>query len=154
MKNSCLNVYQSWSMSSLFRLSSWLCCHGNWYYHIIFITWESLGFSITSSSYKFISYISLGNIWIFNIWKLWLVRCDVISVERASYYGRCPKLSEVRRFPFGDSLTQLSSLITRERLDRFQRYTYCSPAFWTLFHMNQINLFSRCSSPIGQVISF
>ena len=77
----------------------------------------------------------LGNIWIFNIWKLWLVRCDVISVERASYYRRCPKLSEVRRFPFGDSLTQLSSLITRERLDRFQRYAYCSPAFWTLFHM-------------------
>ena len=78
---------------------------------------------------------SLGNIWIFNIWKLWLVRCDVISVEQASYYQRCPKLSEVKRFPFGDSLTQLSSLITQEQLDRFQRYTYCSPAFWTLFHM-------------------
>ena len=57
------------------------------------------------------------------------------SVERASYYRRCPKLSEVRRFPFGDSLTQLSSLITRERLDQFKRYTCRSPAFWTLFHM-------------------
>ena len=62
-------------------LSSWLCCHGNRYYHIIFVTWESLGFSITSSSYKFISYIA-ENISIFNIWKLWLVRCDVIFSGR------------------------------------------------------------------------
>ena len=27
-----------------------LCCHGNRYYHIVFITRESLGFSIISSS--------------------------------------------------------------------------------------------------------
>ena len=77
---------------------------------------------------------NLGNIWIFNIWKLWLVRCEVIFSGTSLIL---PKMSETvwRRFPFGDSLTQLSSLITREWLDQFQRYTYCSPAFWMLFHM-------------------
>ena len=80
----------------------------------------------------------LHSLW--NIWILIFGNCDLsdvtsFSVDRASYYRRCPELSEVRRFPFGDSLTQLSSLITRERLDQFQRYTYRSPAFWTLFHM-------------------
>ena len=82
-------------------------------FHNMRVTWLSYHF------FKLQVHIlhRLGNIWIFNIWKLWLVRCDVISVERASYYRRCPKLSEVKRFPFGDSLTQLSSLITRERLD-------------------------------------
>ena len=38
--------------------------------------------------------------------------CDLsdvtsFSVKQASYYRRCPKTSEVRRFPFGDSLAQL-----------------------------------------------
>ena len=38
--------------------------------------------------------------------------CDLsdvtsFSVERTSYYRRCPQISEVRRFPFGNSLTQL-----------------------------------------------
>ena len=77
---------------------------------------------------------SLENIWIFNIWKLLLVRCDVIFSGTSLIL---PKMSETfwRRFPFGDSLTQFSSLITREPLDRFQRYTYRSPAFWMLFHM-------------------
>ena len=77
---------------------------------------------------------SLENIWIFNILKLWLVRCDVIFSGTSLIL---PKMSETfwRRFLVGDSLTQFSSLINRERLDRFQRYTYHSPAFWTLFHM-------------------
>ena len=77
---------------------------------------------------------SLGNIWIFNIWKLWLVRCDVIFSGTSLIL---PKMSETfwsKEIPFGDSLTQLSSLTTREQLDRFQRYTYCSLKFWTLFH--------------------
>ena len=50
---------------------------------------------------------NLENISIFNIWKLSLFRCDVIFSGRASYYRRCPKISEIRRFSFGDSLTQL-----------------------------------------------
>ena len=68
----------------------------------------------------------LESISTFNIWKLWLVRCDVIFSEMSLIL---PKNSENfwRRFPFGDSLIWLQSLITRERLGRFQRYTYRSP---------------------------
>ena len=94
-------------------------------FHNTKVTW----LFITSSSFKFISYIA---------WKIsqFLIfgNCDLsdmtsFSVERASYYRRCPKISEVRRLPFGGSLTHLFSLITREGLDQFQRYAYHSPAF-------------------------
>ena len=77
------------------------------HYYIIFITRESLGFSITFSSYKFMSCIDqkISQFLIFG-------NCDLsdvtsFSVERAPYHRRCPKISELRRFPFGDSLTQL-----------------------------------------------
>ena len=50
---------------------------------------------------------SLENISIFNIFEIDLSDVTSFSVERTSYYRRCPKFSEVRRFPFGDSLTQL-----------------------------------------------
>ena len=72
-------------------------------FHNMKVTW----LFITSSSFKFISYTA---------WKIsqFLIfgNCDLsdvtsFSVERASYYRRCPKISEVRRFPFGDSLTHL-----------------------------------------------
>ena len=48
--------------------------------------------------------------------------CDLSGVtsflvKRALYYRKFPKISEVRRFPFGDSLALLQSLITRERGD-------------------------------------
>ena len=89
---------------------------------------------------------SLENIWISNIWKLWLVRCHVIFSGRSLILPKMSKRSEVRRFPFGDSLTQLSSLITRERLDRFQRYTFSS-ILNALSH--EINLFSHCSSSLS-----
>ena len=46
-----------------------------------------------------------------NISILIFGNCDLsdvtsFSVKRASYYRRFPKISEVWRFPFGDSLTQ------------------------------------------------
>ena len=42
---------------------------------------------------------------------------DVTSflVKQALYHRRFPRISEARTFPFGDSLTQLQSLITQER---------------------------------------
>ena len=46
----------------------------------------------------------LENIPIFNIWKIWLVRYDVIFSKMK---GRFPTISEAWRFPFGDSLTRL-----------------------------------------------
>ena len=44
----------------------------------------------------------LENISFINIWKSSLVRCDVIFSETCVIF---PKISEVRRFPFGDCLT-------------------------------------------------
>ena len=148
VKNSCLNVYQSWSMGSLFPLLSYLIML-SWQlillhnFHNMRVTWLFYHF------FKLQVHIlhSLVNIWIFDIWKLWLVRCDIISVERASYYRRCPKRSEVKRFPFGDSLTQLSRTNSRT--------AWPIPAIYILFSsiLNalsyEINLFSRCNSPLS-----
>ena len=58
------------------------------------------------------------------------------SVERASYYRRYPKISEIRRFPFRDSLTQLHPAV------------YISFSSILNPHSYEINLFSRCSSPL------
>ena len=67
----------------------------------------SLGFSITSSSYKLISYMvqKISQFLIFG-------NCDLsdvmsFSVKRVSYYRRFSKISEVRRFLFDDSLARL-----------------------------------------------
>ena len=89
--------------------------------------------------------------WLFyHFFKLQAHILHSLEISEFLIFGNCylsdvmsfsvPHITEdVRNFlkeiPFGDSLTQLSSLITREWLDRFQRYTYRSPAFGMLFHM-------------------
>ena len=85
---------------------------------------------------------SLENIWIFNIWKLLLVRCDVIF--SASYYRRCPKLSE------GDSLWWFPD--STFKLNN-SRMAWPIPSIYISFSsiLNalsyEINLFSHYSSP-------
>ena len=146
VKSSCLNVYQSWSTSSLlFPLSSWLCCHGNRYYYIIFRTWESLGYHFFKLQVHILH--TLENISIFNIWKLWLVRCDVIFSGTSLIL---PKMSEnfwSKEIPlwwFPDSTLKLNN----------SRTTWPIPAIYISFSsiLNalsyEINLFSRCSSPL------
>ena len=49
----------------------------------------------------------LENISTFNIRKLSLVRCDVIFGELSLIFRRFTKISEVRRFLFGDFLPRL-----------------------------------------------
>ena len=49
----------------------------------------------------------LENISIFNLWKLWLVRCDVIFSEMSLVLPKISKNFQKRRLPFGDSLTWL-----------------------------------------------
>ena len=76
----------------------------------------------------------LKNVSIFNVWKLWLVRCDAIFGETSLIYLKISESFWRKESP-RVSLTQLQSLITWERFDRFQWYTYSSKAFWTLFHI-------------------
>ena len=90
---------------------------------------------------------SLENISIFNIWKLWLVRCDVIF-SRTSLI--LPKMSEnfwSKEIPlwwFPDSTLKLNN----------SRTAWPTPAIYISFSsiLNalsyEINLFSRCSSPL------
>ena len=91
---------------------------------------------------------SLGNIWIFNIWKLWLVRCDVIFSGTSLIL---PKMSETfwsKEIPFWwfpDSTFKLNN----------SRTAWPIPAIYISFSsiLNalsyEINLFSRCSSPLS-----
>ena len=78
---------------------------------------------------------SLENISIFNILKLWLVRCVVIFSGTRLIL---PKISEKfwsKEIPiwwFPDPTIKLNNSRTA---CLFQRYAYRSPAFWTLFHM-------------------
>ena len=90
---------------------------------------------------------SLENISIFNIWKLWLVRCDVIFSGTSLIL---PKMSEnfwSKEIPlwwFPDSTLKLNN----------SRTTWPIPAIYISFSsiLNalsyEINLFSRCSSPL------
>ena len=90
---------------------------------------------------------NLENISIFNIWKLWLVRCDVIF-SRTSLI--LPKMSEnfwSKEIPlwwFPDSTLKLNN----------SRTAWPIPAIYISFSsiLNalsyEINLFSRCSSPL------
>ena len=90
---------------------------------------------------------SLQNISIFNIWKLWLVRCDVIFSGTSLIL---PKMSEnfwSREIPlwwFPDSTLKLTN----------SRTTWPIPAIYISFSsiLNalsyEINLFSHCSSPL------
>ena len=90
---------------------------------------------------------SLENISIFNIWKLWLVRCDVIFSGMSLIL---PKMSEnfwSKEIPlwwFPDSTLKLNN----------SRTAWPIPAIYISFSsiLNalsyEINLFSRCSSPL------
>ena len=90
---------------------------------------------------------SLENISIFDIWKLWLVRCDVIFSGTSLIL---PKMSEnfwSKEIPlwwFPDSTLKLNN----------SRMTWPIPAIYISFSsiLNalsyEINFFSRCSSPL------
>ena len=91
---------------------------------------------------------SLENISIFNIWKLWLVRCDIIFSETSFIL---PKMSEnfwSKEIPlwwFPGSTLKLNN----------SRTAWPIPAIYISFSsiLNalsyEINLFSRCSSPLS-----
>ena len=92
---------------------------------------------------------SLENISTFNIWKLWLVRCDVIF-SRTSLI--LPKMSEnfwSKEIPlwwFPDSILKLNN----------SRTAWPIPVIYISFssilnaRLYEINLFSSCSSPLMQ----
>ena len=88
------------------------------------------------------------NISIFNIYKLWLVRSDVIFSGTTSYYRRCPKISEVggkiALWWFPDPTLKLNN----------SRTAWPIPAIYLSFSsiLNalsyEMNLFSCCSYPL------
>ena len=92
----------------------------------------------------------LENISIFNIWKLWLVRCDVIFSGTSLIL---PKMSEnfwSKEIPlwwFPDPTLKLNN----------SRMAWPIPAIYISFSsilnalLYEINLFSRCSSPLNAV---
>ena len=91
---------------------------------------------------------SLENISIFNIWKFWLVRCDVIFSVTSLIL---PKMSEnfwSKEIPlwwFHDSTLQLNNSRTAWPIPGI--YISFSSILNALSH--EINLFSRCSSPLN-----
>ena len=96
---------------------------------------------------------SLENISIFNIWKLWLVRCDVIFSGTSLIL---PKMfenfwsKEIPFWWFPDSTLKLNN----------SRTAWPFPAIYISFSsiLNalsyEIILFSRCSSPLGYLIIY
>ena len=113
------------------------------YFHNMKVTWLFYQF------FKLQVHIlhRLENISIFNIWKLWLVRCDVIFSETSLIL---PKMSEnfwSKEIPlwwFPGSTLKLNN----------SRTAWSIPAIYISFSsiLNalsyEINLFSRCSSPL------
>ena len=93
---------------------------------------------------------SLENISIFNIWKLWLVRCDVIFSRTILIL---PKMSEnfwSKEIPlwwFPDSTLKLNNLRTAWPIPAI--YISFSSILNALSY--EINLFSRCSSPLSNL---
>ena len=78
---------------------------------------------------------SLENISIFNIWKLWLVRCDVIFSGTSLLLSKMSENFWSKEIPlwwFPDSTLKLNNSRTAWPIPA---YTYRSPAFWTLFYM-------------------
>ena len=144
----CLSVisYEQFIVS----IVSQLCCHGYRYYHVVFITWESLGFSTISSSWKFNILHGLEDISISNVWKLWLVRCDVIFGETSLIF---PKISEnlwskeTPHWWLSDPTSKLNNSRTAWPISVI--YISFSSILNALSY--DINLFPHCSSPLGSV---
>ena len=96
---------------------------------------------------------SLENISIFNIWKLWLVRCDVIFSGTTLIL---PKMSE----NFGSKEIPLWWILDSTLKLNNSRTAWPIPAIYISFSsiLNalsyEINLFSRCSSPLCQIASY
>ena len=112
-------------------------------FHNMRVTWLSYHF------FKLQVHIlhSSENISIFNIWKLWLVRCDVIFSGTSLILPKMSKNFWSKGIPlcwFCDSTLKLNN----------SRTAWLTPAIYLLFSsiLNalsyEINLFSRCSSPL------
>ena len=86
----------------------------------------------------------LENISIFNIWKLSLVRCYVNFSETSLMF---PKISQVRRFPFGDPTLKVNNSRTAGPIPVIY-ISYVLQHFQPSFIKKSTNLFSCCSSPL------
>ena len=116
-------------------------------FHNMRVTWLFYHFSKLQVHFLH----SLQNISIFNIWKLWLVSCDVIFSGTSLIL---PKMSEnfwIKEIPlwwFPDSTLKLNN----------SRMAWLIPAIFISFSsiLNalsyEINLFLRCSSPLRSLL--